>query len=216
MKAINDFLLGLFTGNDDIRPKMMFPSLENGIVYATDCHVLIAIPKDELSLKYRTIDKFPSACKVIKDMESNKLSSLKVSVEHLAKELAKCRVIADKMMLKCKECNGTGDVEWEYTDKDLKTHYEIYNCPLCEGRGEFETNNPFARIEILQQEDEDGNFLKIKIGDIHFHPFQLFRLFMVAVTKGCKEINLFYDKNNYGQTITYFGNIKVLVMAMAK
>ena len=48
---MNDFLLNLFTGTDEIRPAMMFPNLENGIVYATDTYALVAIPENELALK---------------------------------------------------------------------------------------------------------------------------------------------------------------------
>ena len=35
----------------------------------------------------------------------------------------------------CKECKGSGDVEWEYTDKEGETHYHYFECPICEGEG---------------------------------------------------------------------------------
>lgn len=216
MKAINDFLLGLFTRNDDLRPAMMFPSIENGIVYATDAYVAISIPEDELSLKYIKQEEYPNVHRLISDIENKKLSSIKVSVEELAKELAKCRVEADKIEIKCKECNGDGIVQWEYDDKIGTTHYENYDCPACEGKGHNEKESPFPRISLLQQEDRDGNLLKIKIGDLYYHPFQLYRLFMVAAMNGYKDIDIHYNKDNYGSTISYFGNVKVLVMAMRK
>ena len=112
MKAINDFLLNLFTGNDEIRPVMMFPNLKDGEVCATDGHALICIPEDEVTLKYRTSKDYPNAIKLISEFEKEPLSCIKVNVEALAKELSKCRLEADKWFLKCKECNGSGDVEW--------------------------------------------------------------------------------------------------------
>lgn len=216
MKAINDFLLGLFTRKNDIHPGMMFPSLENGIVYAHDAHVIISIPEDELSLKYIKQEKYPNAYEIISDIEKSSQSSIKVSVEQLAKELAKCRIETDKTTIECKDCGGSGMVEWEYEDKSRTTHYTDLECPVCDGDGYNEISSPFPRISILQQKDEDGNRLKIKIGEIYFHPFQLYRLFMVAAMKGYSEIKISYDKDNYGKTISCFGNIKVVVMAMSK
>ena len=53
MKTINDFLLGLFTSNDDLRPAMMFPNLKNGLVCASDGHVLISIQIGRASCRER-------------------------------------------------------------------------------------------------------------------------------------------------------------------
>jgi hypothetical protein len=66
------------------------------------------------------------------------------------------------------------------------------------------------------EDEETGNLSGISIGELYFHPFQLYRLFMVALIKGRESIEIFFDNEKYGQTITYFGNIKVLVMAMIK
>lgn len=214
MNAINDFLLNLFTGNDELRPNMMFPNLRDGIVSASDCYVLICIPENELTLKYNTNEQYPNSAKLFSDFETEPLSSIKVNVETLAKELTKCRLEVDKLLLKCKECNGSGNVEWEYEDNNRETHYAQHDCPLCDGAGTDEKNHPFARIRLLSFEKDGDTIFQIKIGDLYFHPFQIYRLFMVAILKGYKEIEIFYKKHKYGQNVSYFGNIKVLVMAM--
>lgn len=214
MNAINDFLLNLFTGNDELRPNMMFPNLKDGVVCASDGYVLICIPEDELTLKYNTSENYPNAVKLISDFEDEPTCSIKVEVESLAKELAKCRLEVDKFILKCKECNGSGNVEWEYEDNNRETHYTQHDCPLCDGTGQDKRNHPFARIHLLSFENDGDTIFQIKIGDLYFHPFQLYRLFMVAMLKGYKEIEIFYKKHEYGQTVSYFGKIKVLVMAM--
>ena len=41
MKAINDFLLGLFTGHNELRPALMSPNLKDGSACASDEHVLV-------------------------------------------------------------------------------------------------------------------------------------------------------------------------------
>lgn len=215
MKAINDFLLGQFTSNDELRPVFMFPNLKDGLVCASDGHVLISIPEDELALKYNSSEKYPDCDKIISDMEKETLRGIKVDIETLAKELAKCRFEADKLVLKCKECKGSGNVEWEYEDRECNTHYLTEDCPLCDGEGKDEQKHPFPKM-ITSTRDKDENIVQIAVGDLLFHPYQLYRLFMVAVSKGQKEIEIFYNPHKYGQTLTYFGNVKVLVMAMLK
>ena len=217
MKELNDFLLNLFTGNDKLRPVMSFPNLKNGIVYASDAHVLIAVPEAELSLKYKTDDKFPKAEKLLDEFEKGNLTSINVRVSDIAKELVKARLRVDMDSIKCEECNGSGEVEWEYTTKNYGKHEMTDDCPVCKGDGAFDKTPPFARVQLQMIEDEEtGNLSGISIGELYFHPFQLYRLFMVALIKGRESIEIFFDKEKYGQTITYFDNIKVLVMAMLK
>ena len=217
MKELNDFLLNLFTGNDKLRPAMTFPNLKDGIVYATDSHVLITIPETALSLKYKTNDKYPNAKKVLDELEKGNLTSINVRISDIAKELVKARIQVDKNSISCKECNGDGEVEWEYTAKNDKDYYMYSDCPVCDGAGSFDAVSPFSRVHLEMIENEEIGFRTgITIGDLYFHPFQLYRLFMVALVKGCESIEIFFDKEKYGQTITYFGNIKVLVMVMMK
>ena len=212
---MNDFLLNLYTSSDDIRPLLMFPNLSNGIVYATDSNGLISIPESELSLKYNTNEKYPNAQKVIDDLLAKSLSSYKVKVSDLAKELTKARLKVDKDSIKCKECNGSGNVEFEYEDKTGSMHYIDGDCPICDGKGSSEKESRFARIKLSMIENEDGNQVAISINDLYFHPFQLYRLFMVALLQKVDEFEIMYDPLFYGQTLSAFGNIKVLTMLYA-
>lgn len=218
MKEINDFLLNLFTANDDIRPAMMFPNLKDGIVYATDAHVLITIPEEELSLKYETNEKYPNAEKTILDTErENSIlrKSIKVKVPDMLKELTKARICSDKLQIKCNECEGSGEVEFSYLSKMNKYYYDDFECPVCEGKGSKDTKPAFARIKLDLIQDELTIFqMHIDIDELRFHPFQLYRLMMVAILKGYEEIEIFYKVN--GWTLAYFDNIKVLIMQVFK
>lgn len=213
---MNDLLLNLFTGTDQNSPALMFPNLTNGIVYATDSHALITIPENELLLKYGTNEKFPNAKKIIDDF-SKKLQSVRVNVADLAKELTKARIEVDKNSIECKECQGSGTVKFEYVDKkDINIHYMDGDCPICDGEGSEETDSKFARITLNMIEKEDGTQTGIYIDDLYFHPFQLYRLFMVAALKRVDNFEILYDKDHYGKTLSCFGNIKVLIMLMKK
>lgn len=213
---MNDFLLNLFTGTNENRPAMMFPNLENGIVCATDAHALVTIPENELILKYGTNEKYPNAQKIIDVFLKKELKSVKVNVFELAKELTKARIEVDKDSIKCKECKGSGTVEFEYCDKQNETHNINGDCPICDGKGSSEKDSKFARIELDMIQKEDGKQVGIYIDNLYFHPFQLYRLFMVASIKRVDDFDVFYDPNSYGQIVSLFGNIKVLIMAMQR
>lgn len=213
---MNDFLLNLFTGTDGNRPAMMFPNLSNGIVYATDTHALITIPEDELGLKYSTNEKYPNAQKILDDFSKKELQSVRVNVLELAKELTKARIEVDKDSIKCKECKGSGTVEFEYCDKNNETHYTDCDCPICDGEGSSEIDSKFARIKLDMIQKDDGTQIAININDLYFHPFQLYRLFMVALLQKVDDFEIMYDPVFYGQTVAYFGNIKVLIMTYAR
>ena len=38
-------------------------------------------------------------------------------------------------IIECEDCNGTGEVTWEYEDLDGNTHDLIDTCPVCDGDG---------------------------------------------------------------------------------
>lgn len=40
--------------------------------------------------------------------------------------------------VECKECDGSGEVYWEYTDNSGHTHEHLDECPVCDGTGEIE------------------------------------------------------------------------------
>lgn len=212
MKELNDFLLNLYTSSDDNRPSMCFPNSEKGNVYATDAHALIVIPDSELCLKYSTNEKYPNAQKLINEIEAKELTSVKAKVSELAKELTKARIEVDKDSIKCKECKGSGTVEFEYEDKTRYTHYIDADCPICDGKGSDEKDSKFARIKLSMIEKENDKYTGIQVGDLYFHPFQLYRLFMVALLNKQEIIEIFYDAENYGSCISYIGKIKVLTM----
>lgn len=213
---MNDFLLNLFTSSDNHRPVMMFPNLSNGIVYASDSHALITIPENELSLKYSTNEMYPNADKILDDFSKKELKSIWVNTSKLGHELTKARIEVDKDSIKCKECKGSGTVEFEYEDKKGESHYIDGDCPICDGEGGSVIDSKFARINLDMIQNEDGSQIGIYIADLYFHPFQLFRLFLAASLKKIDDFQIMYDPNNYGQVVASFGNIRVLIMAMQR
>ena len=210
MNAINDFLLSLFTSSDEVRKHMMFPNLENGIVSASDGHVLIQIPQSELCLKYNTHPKYPNVDRVLESYNKGEYTKkVRVKVSDVLKELTEARIEIDKNSIKCEECNGQGEVTCDYCNHP-------HECEKCDGEGYTYTEKNFARIKFNMIEDEiNGSLCGIDIDELYFHPFQLYRLAMVAICKNIEEFDIYYKDIN-GSTVALFGNIKVLIMTMIK
>jgi hypothetical protein len=216
MKEMNDFLLNMFTGADELRPAMTVPNLKNGVVYANDAHVLIAIPEDELSISYPTNEKYPDTESLLKNRIEKCTVKTVARMSDIAKELVRARIEVDKNFLFCEECKGDGVVEWEYESKSGREYTKDEECPVCNGERRKEISHPFARIRLSIIEDSTGNSYGIHIGELYFHPFHLYRLFMVALMHRVEVIEIFSDPDSYGSSIAYFGNIKVLIMLMMK
>ncbi len=212
MKEINDFLLNLYTTGikDRYRTEIMFPNLKNGIVTALDLYSIIMIPENELCLKYSTNPKYPDAQRIISEFESKKRKSIKVKISDLAKEISKARIVIDKVSIGCEECKGSGEVTFEYEDKKGEIHDIEGDCPICNGEGEVVLKSNFARVKLDSKRSGRDKTYFINIEGLNFHPFQIYKLFMVGLTKGCDFIEIFYSKEDSQRTMSYFGNIKVL------
>lgn len=131
-----DELLGLFIDVDGIRSSTRLPFLHPTYneVWATDEHVIIRIPPERLNKQYEPTD----GCERMK-IPMATLTSATCTLADINKALDSCplvdEVLIEEYEEKCKECNGTGEVEWEYTDGELETHYHDFDCPKCGGDG---------------------------------------------------------------------------------
>jgi len=216
MNELNDFLLNMFTCADKLRPALAVPNLKDGIVYASDGHVLIAIPEDELSLQYPTNEKYPKAENLLNKNVACCTKKTKVCISDIAKELVKARIEVDIDFINCKDCDGEGVVEWEYRSKSGCNHTREEECPVCQGEGGSDKEHPFARVNLSMVDENDGFRCGIHVGDLYFHPFHLYRLFMVALIHRVDVVEILSNPDEYGAAIVNIGKIKVLTMMMLK
>lgn len=112
------------------------PFLWKEYVAATDTRFLLMIRKDLLEDNdYEAQGGTPD----IKNALSPENCDLCISADLIKitiGELPQC--VENKLVLPkiiCKECGGSGEVDWEYVDKDGKTHYGDHDCPCCYGTG---------------------------------------------------------------------------------
>lgn len=133
-----------------------FLNERNGQVWATDGYVLISVDPHRLSGDYPKL-------KLGEPVGFGKRTcDLTVTMSMLEETLASVPKIKEQIEVhparECEECDGTGEVMWEYTDGCLKVHQMEAVCPVCDGRGVFtkavykETGrtipDPKAKIEV--------------------------------------------------------------------
>lgn len=123
-------LFGLFVDEDAYRPELNYPYRRDGYVYATDRHKLIRVKEDIVSGDYEVTDKMKlniptdNCDYIISDKDIEKAFS----------EIPKVKEVEEKEV-KCSECDGTGEVDWEYRDKNGKDYEGCFECPVCDGTG---------------------------------------------------------------------------------
>lgn len=124
-----------YLSTDYLRPMLHEPILKDGYVCATDTYSILRIHQDLLAGEYSEKPYTPNVSKVLTPPNFDKVLTL----AKLERAIAKCPC-EDEMELEsheieCSECDGDGEVEWGYTDKNHHIHTEWYECPVCHGSG---------------------------------------------------------------------------------
>ncbi|MCM1301354.1 MAG: hypothetical protein NC226_06500 [Bacteroides cellulosilyticus] len=135
-------LLSLFyKEDDDLRPYMAAPYLKNGYVCATEAHILIRIKAETLHGEYKETER----CNI--DWPADNCN-FTISLQEIETMLSNIPQVEEEVKvgedIKCMECDGEGEVEWEYQDKSGHYHYEDHECPICEGSG-FDSESRYVK-----------------------------------------------------------------------
>jgi len=135
LKIDEEALFGLFVGDDKFRSQFHKPFLQAGYVVATNANILIRVRQELLKGEYSENSHVPTVSKVLTDYNFNKA----VTLEKLEAAIAQCPLEDEEILISeavyCPDCDGDGEVEWEYTDKAFITHREYHECPVCHGSG---------------------------------------------------------------------------------
>lgn len=125
-------LLRLFLGKGILTA---MPLLKDDKVFATDFRKVIYINAEVCQGEYERTEMYNIKFPPVEQELNIPLLSLQKAYDSLPK-------IKDEEYdeEECTECDGTGSVEWEYLDKNGKTHHQDFDCPICNGRGFFKRN----------------------------------------------------------------------------
>jgi len=121
-------LFKMFCGNEDDRPVSKLPFEINGKVCATDFNTLIRCDKSFIDFEFDNPHKSLNVDGIIPTVTCSRIVSNKLEdfdVFKTENELAK-----KGEGVECSECEGFGDVEWEY-----EHHTKTDDCPVCHGSG---------------------------------------------------------------------------------
>lgn len=139
-----DSLLDLFTAESSIREFYLHPYVIGDNVYATNGCLIIRIHSRLLGNVYHTTVKEPYKSDTEKIFSYFHLSAfgqvilladLTEAVSHLPTEEEEEEFFVPGESEECPECCGTGNVEWTYSDSEGYSHYDYFECPVCEGSG---------------------------------------------------------------------------------
>ena len=125
-----------FCSDDDFRVKLKYPFInekDNGRLTATDAHIMLMVDTSLLRCKYKSQEV------TVPNVESENCNRIvrfaDIDAAYNRFKLVPEMVAKDGGTDECPECDGTGTVEYEYTDNEGNTHYHEEDCPICEGDG---------------------------------------------------------------------------------
>lgn len=144
-KLTPEELLFSFCSQSEYHTNLCRPFLQGDYVIATDARVILALPKDDCDTSNLIhLDK-PD---VSQYLNAECTDFIELEYERLLAEFNRLRSEYDKLDIRCCECGGRGQVEWEYESKDGETHFMLDDCPICHGEGIVEKENLYKKKEF--------------------------------------------------------------------
>lgn len=198
-------LLEMFTAGDGVRAFTYVPFLHPvyNEVWATEGHVIIRISPDRLNKHYEPVKR----CEELKLPKVLRPCHLSCTYKAIRQALDACplvdEVVTEGNEEECKECGGTGEVEWEYTDDNLHTHYHDFDCPMCGGDGVI----THKKETYTGRKVHDENAV-VKIGNSFFRWYYLDIVAKALAHIGADVISI-TASDPCGMTEFVFDNIKI-------
>lgn len=198
MKSNLNQIFDLFVGTDDHRAALLYPFEIKGKIYATDAHSMVFIDK-----KYCDFDienPFnPPNCEAVIPME-NMSKFLKIEQSFFDQYKTEDEYIVTEKREACAECNGSGQVEWEY-----ENHTKKDDCPECAGSGDGELEKVKSGNKTFSEN------LLFKIDDTFFAAKMFYRLLQVKKLLE-SEIIVLSKSGKHKAYLFSIGICKILLM----
>jgi len=117
----------------EYRDWMQTPFTIGNDVYSTDAHSIIKVPKESVGM-FDDCKEERNRKVVLNLFDFAPEKIMTINVQGLKDAIGKIplvdEVLNENKEGKCKECSGSGEVQWEY-----EGHYNDFDCPICEGDG---------------------------------------------------------------------------------
>lgn len=206
MKIKNEAeLLNKFCDKDEFRQLLRTPFFNTKYdeVWSTDGHVLIRIKPERLVGVYPEGElNFPALecpCK------------RKVTIEAINKALDECPKVDEEIVIQeaaeCKECDGSGEVYWEYTDNTGHTHEHLFDCPVCNGTGEIV---PEKTKKTGKKRAEEKAI--INVGNAYIFAYNIYKLKFAMDFLGITAADLISNPDMWSNEFVLDNDIHVTLM----
>jgi len=190
-----DELLKLFTSKDEIRPQFCQPNTQDGIVYATDTHSLIAIDAKLCNQEYPAHSNLTMKfIELLEKFSSNQYANILCSA--ITDALEQVELVDDIQRIDCsnEECED-GQVFCPACEHS-------HDCDSCHGVGHY--------IKIIGQiPDRNAN---LEMRGVIFAPHLLQRL--VTVAEIMKKPIQWVHQSNTGNAFE-IGNTRIIIMTQS-
>ena len=193
-------ILKMFVSTEQWRGWMRKPFVINDMAYATDAHIMAITPKintevfDSLEEKHEL-----NVLKIIPEgRNKNDVFSIK-DIKALI-EKAPTERDYDEKENECSECNGSGDVYWEYNGYDKEG-----DCPECDGIGTT-TRRIYNGKRVLSY------ISMIKIGNSYFKVAILQRIVKAVEALNGSILMLTNQTKSNKESVFKSGDMEFLIM----
>ena len=187
MKIKNEAeLLSIFCDKEEVRPLLKIPffNTKYNEVWSTDGRALIRIKPGRL------VDEYPKGELNLPTLECP--CKKKITIGAINKALDECPKVDEEIIVqdavKCKECDGSGEVYWEYKDNHLHTHECLYDCPICDGTGEIKSE--ITRKTGKKRVEEKAI---INVGNAYIFAYNIYKLKFAMDFLGITSVELAYN-----------------------
>lgn len=202
-------ILRFFVGNDEMRPAMMSPFIQDDFVIATDAHAVICFKKSLLGkTEIEPNEKAPNALSIIPTEEN---MSVECDTTEMRKQISKSRKVADETYeveeANCPDCDGNGFVDYEFEDYKRKTHKIEDTCPTCENESEWKV---FKNKKTGDEIEGFRELFKIENALIDVNFFE--RLVKVAELLAVEKFKLVYRKSETSLNKFIVGECTICIM----
>jgi|GEM_PF-4330908 len=202
-------ILHLFVGNNETRPALMSPFIQEDFAIATDAHAIICFKKELLrGSKVKPNEKAPNALAVIPAEEN---MSMEFDTIEMRKQILTSRKIAKETYEvkkgKCPDCFGYRYVQYEFSDYKGRSHEIEDTCPTCENEDEWIT---YKNRKTGNEIESFRELIEIENALIDVNLFE--KLVKTAELLSVDKIKLVYRKNELSVHKFYVGKCTICIM----
>lgn len=183
------------------------------VCFSGGTHCVAIVPKDSIGPIENKAKNPPNILGVIDKFDYAEVPKI-ISVETLKKycsqantlKLETYKLVASET---CDECQGSGTVEFRYTDKSNTYHTTDDDCPICEGNGAISGYRVIETNEFVE-----NPIVGLKIGSAMFnyeHISDILQACKLLEASEIKEVKNGSEANAY---VYEFDKIKILIMPM--